>query len=243
MYWLANGLTDFPKCPTCGGNCTSFINAKKGYSKHCCCTCTQLDPTTQLKLQETSIKKYGTKNPAQAKEVQAKMKSTCLKRYGAENAFASEEIKEKIKSTNISKYGCENPQQNTEIKLKTTNTIIDKYGVTCGYLTAGQIHKSAGEKEVADYLKQFFPELITSARKVIWPFELDIYIPSLNVGIEYDGDYWHSLPDMIERDKKKDIRCQKDNIKLIRIKESDWQANSDLVKQQLLEQLSEVKHG
>lgn len=103
----------------------------------------------------------------QSKEIQSKVKNTCLERYGAENAFASEEIKEKIRSTNVIKYGCENPQQNIEIKSKTKNTIIDRYGVACGYLTAGQIHKSAGEKEVADYLKQFFPDLITSARNII----------------------------------------------------------------------------
>ena len=29
-------------------------------------------------------------------------------------------------------------------------------------------------------------------RKIINPFELDIFIPKLNLAIEYNGVYWHS---------------------------------------------------
>lgn len=31
---------------------------------------------------------------------------------------------------------------------------------------------------------------------------VDFYIPSLRLVVECNGDYWHSLPDKIERDKK-----------------------------------------
>lgn len=33
-------------------------------------------------------------------------------------------------------------------------------------------------------------------------FFVDFYIQSLRLVIECNGDYWHSLPDKIERDKK-----------------------------------------
>ena len=68
--------------------------------------------------------------------------------------------------------------------------------------------------------------------------ELDIFIPSLNLGIEYDGDYWHSLPDMIERDKKKDLACKEKGIKLIRIKEYNWVKDNENTKQKLKEILN-----
>ncbi|MBP5444910.1 MAG: zinc-ribbon domain-containing protein [Acholeplasmatales bacterium] len=47
--------------------------------------------------------------------------------------------------------------------------------------------------------------------------EIDIFIPELNLGIEYDGGYWHKD---INRDLKKDILCQEHNIDLIRIRGS-----------------------
>ena len=67
--------------------------------------------------------------------------------------------------------------------------------------------------------------------------ELDIYLPDLKVGIEYDDDYWHSLPEMIERDKKKDNICKEKNIKLIRIKESEWANNKEKIKEKLKKEL------
>jgi hypothetical protein len=35
--------------------------------------------------------------------------------------------------------------------------------------------------------------IIRNTRKVIYPFELDIYLPELNIAIEYNGVYWHSM--------------------------------------------------
>lgn len=45
---------------------------------------------------------------------------------------------------------------------------------------------------------------------------LDLYIPSINTGVEYDGYYWHQD---VERDIKKDSICEKNGVKVIRIRE------------------------
>lgn len=69
------------------------------------------------------------------------------------------------------------------------------------------------------YLKQNFFDVINSY-KPDWlkPSEIDIYIPELNLGIEYDGEYWH-------QDGKRDIRknnlLREHNIRLIRIREGN----------------------
>ena len=47
-------------------------------------------------------------------------------------------------------------------------------------------------------------------------FELDIAIPTARIGIEYDGEAWHTNPD---RDSRKDLLCQENNYSLIRIRE------------------------
>ena len=49
--------------------------------------------------------------------------------------------------------------------------------------------------------------------------ELDIYIPSIKTGIEYDGVFWHRSSKTKEREKKKYSLCEKEGIRLIRIKE------------------------
>jgi len=50
------------------------------------------------------------------------------------------------------------------------------------------------------------------------PKEIDIFIKDLNVGIEYDGFRYHQE---IKRDLEKDILCEKNGIKLIRIREKE----------------------
>ena len=47
--------------------------------------------------------------------------------------------------------------------------------------------------------------------------ELDIFIPELKFAIEYDGENWHTD---IDADKEKDTICKKNNINLLRIRES-----------------------
>lgn len=48
-------------------------------------------------------------------------------------------------------------------------------------------------------------------------YELDVYIPSKSIGIEFDGYYWHK--DKAIKDKKKNDKCKADGIKLYRIRE------------------------
>lgn len=237
IYWYINNLKSYPKC-LCGKDIVRFCNQKDGYAKHCSCHCAQLDEETKRKLAETNLKKYGTINPAQSKIVQDKMKATCLERYGAENVYASDYGKNKIKQTMLEKYGVENPTQNVDIRKKSKATLIKRYGITCGYHHCKDFHKSRGEQELYDFVKSIKVDARHGDRKQIFPMELDIYIPSLNIGIEYDGDYWHSLPDMIERDHKKDSICKEKNIKLIRVKECDWVKNSNEVKNMISEVLN-----
>jgi very-short-patch-repair endonuclease len=65
------------------------------------------------------------------------------------------------------------------------------------------------------YLKKTNLEVLH--REKILGYELDIYIPSLKLGIEYDGYYYHK--DKINQDTEKSINISKNNITLIRIRE------------------------
>ncbi len=80
---------------------------------------------------------------------------------------------------------------------------------------------SKAEKDICAELKNLGLEIIENSKKVIPPYELDIYIPSLNIAIEYNGIRWHS----IELDTPKDYHlmkskmCRDKNIRLIHIYE------------------------
>jgi len=52
-------------------------------------------------------------------------------------------------------------------------------------------------------------------------FLVDAYIPSLNLVIEADGDYWHSLNRVIKKDKAENAYLTKCGYKIIRFSESE----------------------
>lgn len=238
VFWYINDMTDYPKCVICGKPVKKYYSMKHGYMKHCGCSCAQLDPETQKKLEETNLKIYGCKNPSQSTIVQNKVKLTCLKKYGATNIFGSKDGIKKIRKTWLKKYGCTNPMQSKEIQTKAKNTIIEKYGVTCGFHNHGKLHTSKGEQELFEFIKLIKNDARHNDRKQIWPMELDIYIPSLKLGIEYDGTYWHNLENMKLRDQKKDNICKDKGIKLLRVTEDDWIKNNDQIKKIILEILN-----
>lgn len=57
--------------------------------------------------------------------------------------------------------------------------------------------------------------------------ELDIFIPSINVAIEYDGKAWHSSDISFRKEVEKYYSCKKHDIKLIRIKEQEDPRDAD----------------
>lgn len=76
---------------------------------------------------------------------------------------------------------------------------------------------SLPEKTIYYYLKKLFSDAQENRRIIeSSQMELDIYVPSLNVGIEYDGENWHQD---CNNDLKKDELCETVGITLIRIRE------------------------
>lgn len=70
-------------------------------------------------------------------------------------------------------------------------------------------------------------EVLERCRSAIPPYELDIYVPSLRVAIEFNGLYWHSADKSSDgefRNKhlQKFQRCQEAGIRLVQIREDRW---------------------
>jgi len=73
--------------------------------------------------------------------------------------------------------------------------------LTCFPILAGT---SAPEKDIAEFLENICKcDVVKKDRKILKPYELDIYIPAKHLAIEYDGLYWHSDND--GKNKKKHL--------------------------------------
>ena len=84
------------------------------------------------------------------------------------------------------------------------------------------------EQAIFYYIKQIYPDAINGYKsKFLGRLELDIFIPSINFAIEYDGKAWHK-ENFIKREQKKYLICQKHNIKLIRVREKISKLGSDI---------------
>ena len=95
------------------------------------------------------------------------------------------------------------------------------------------------EYAIVFYLKKYGLETIHSYKEK--GYELDVYIPSKKVAIEYDGYLWHK--NKTKQDLRKNYNCVKDGIILYRIREGLPSLNDssvDYVVQRNQEDLSDI---
>ena len=79
---------------------------------------------------------------------------------------------------------------------------------------------SIPEQALYYYIKKIFPDAKNSYSEMFDnTMELDIFIPSLNIGIEYDGIAWHNSEKIRDRERKKYQICKSKGIKLVRVRE------------------------
>lgn len=107
-----------------------------------------------------------------------------------------------------------------------------------------QSKTSVAEDEVAALIRGMLEpheSVVRSEDKIIEPLELDIYIPTRKIAIEYCGLYWHS--DLAGKHKfyhrfKLDA-CRKLGIRLITIFEDEWLTKRGIVENMLRNALGE----
>ena len=114
--------------------------------------------------------------------------------------------------------------------------LFDKYEIKS---KAPLRFSSKMERELFELCQRLRPDVtwLSGDRKLIYPYELDIVSPELNLAIEYGGIYWHS---QISGNKDKNYHkmkmelCRGIGIDLITIFDTD---NIDIVKQNLMHRL------
>jgi len=90
------------------------------------------------------------------------------------------------------------------------------------------------ENDISDFIKSFNINVELKNRNILDKQELDIYIPSHNLAIEFNGLYWHSEKFKLKNyHLNKTIACEKQGIRLIHIFEDEWVYKQDIVRSRL----------
>jgi hypothetical protein len=97
-------------------------------------------------------------------------------------------------------------------------------------------HQSNEELKLLEFIKSIYSgEIIENAKNIIPNSEIDIFLPQLKIGIEYNGLYWHS--EKAGRGKyyhlNKTLGAKKQNIRLIHIFSDELNNNENIVKNKL----------
>lgn len=196
------------------------------------------------KSKKTCVSKYGVDNYVKTDEYRNKFRSTCLDRYGVEHIFKSDFYRVKnfgiSKNTSyikylgdgLSQFSCEDCGQLFEIKTD------DYYGrkrsgnKLCTVCNPISSLNSIKESSILEFIKSIYDgEVVGNWRN---KYEIDIYLPGLNIGFEFNGLWWHS-----DRYKDKYYHIDKTNhfeslgIKIIHIWEDDWIYRQNIVKSQI----------
>lgn len=101
---------------------------------------------------------------------------------------------------------------------------------------------SQAELEIYEFITSISgnnEEIICNDREVIAPFELDIYLPSKKIAIEYNGLYWHSDAKGKTKNYHKDKQdlCEAQGIQLITIWEDEWVEKNSIVRDMISHKL------
>jgi very-short-patch-repair endonuclease len=192
----------------------------------------------------TFEKKYKKTNPMCIKEISEKMSNTKKEKF-FKLLLNSDRLKNKVKPNfDINAYQ-NSIQQYEWICCKCNKIFISDVSngriPRCSYCYPTNRIQSYLEKEISNFCKKYYPDLIENSRSIIPPLELDIYIPEKKLAIEFDGLYWHSE---INGNKEsgyhynKTQLCEEKGIQLIHIFEDEW-----LNKQDILESIIKSKLG
>jgi len=188
---------------------------------------------------KTNLKKYGVVNPNCNKDFKDKSNETRKKNRIEE--LKNYNIVDIDYEKNIYTFKCDSGgEHNFEIEYETMKN-RKKYGIKMCTICNDYLTKSGNEINISDFIKNNYNKVILENKKIIKPYELDIYLPDLKLAIEFNGLYWHN-----ELYKKNDYHliktemCEKQGIQLFHIFEDGWIYKQEIIKSMILEKLNKT---
>lgn len=194
------GVENKPLCE-CGRPVNWVGKPSKLYTKFCSKKCSANSLSTKEKTKATNItqaqkhktsnlEKYGVEHTTQRKDVIEKRKRTMLEKYKTLNVFAVPEISEKIKKTSLERFGYDCTFKSPEVRDKMHKAFKNnKHGT------------SKDEDRIAGLLDELDVKYERHHKDQIFPFNVDFYIPMLDLYVEYQASQYHNGRPYIGDDK------------------------------------------
>lgn len=231
------------------------------------------------RYQGTCLDKYGVDNIMKVEEFRKKAAETTLDRYGYSHVLQSPEYKKKQSDRRISEYASkiedlekrENyllfkkdpqayiqstfdhkptyPELAESIGMSTSST-YNALSIETGLCMQGS---SSMEYEVLEFLRNLDPEIdiVQHCRSVIYPLELDIYLPKYNLAIECNPtvthnssfrDPWGGSAKEISYHKNKTDECLSKGVFLFHIFGYEWIRRRDVIQSMIKNLLGMNEH-
>jgi len=215
------------------------------------------DEDVKNKCKQTLLERYNVTNSSLLPEVKIKREETSKIKYGETNWMKLDSSKEHFRNL-LTNYFIDNKLDkycnSLNIKLidETYINAGEKHNWKCN--VCGNIFKHSwnyiqqgyeckicfprsggrGKKEIQlfNFLNDNEILIESNNRNIIGPLEIDIFIPKLKIGIEFNEFTGHC--DKKNYHLNKTIQCEKQGVHLIHIFEDEWDFKQDIVKNRLL---------
>ena len=209
----------------------------------------------------TMLSRYGVRNCMQNTDIAEKTRSTMIDRYGVPYIFMTDDSirsrrDNQLRSMHtkysgiLAEYKCEIVDIDADLFIgyrcdvcgcdsKESYQFITKCrhanGITpCTQCEPKRPLSSFSEREIGDFIKSLGFCVTHNNRETLHPHELDIYVESKSIAIEYNGLHYHSeLYKAPSYHVDKTDKCNSIGIQLIHVFEDDWLYKRDIVKSRL----------
>ena len=189
------------------------------------------------KIKESSLKKFGHEHHLSVKEIIEKRVDSYKSKITEkiieilpENLSYIDRVSNQNETDSYIKIDCSKCNSNFQITrqlLVHRNNSDLEICLNCNPIKIG---KSDAEEEVYEFIKSIYMGEIVQRFRLDGK-EIDIYLPDLKLGFEYNGLYWHSnLHKSNNFHFEKTKFFESSDIKLIHIWEDDWLYKKDIVK-------------
>ncbi len=221
----------------------------------------QQNKLIQKKTKQTNLKRYGGNAPLCLEKIKEKTKQTNLKRYGVEYPTQSKEVQKNISKKQLKQnYNFIISSERIGKEYKCLTSLEEYNGVKgnslkfqhikCGYefnslIENGRFprcnkcypyNQSFYEIKTLEFCKLYYNNIQSNSRSIIPPLEIDIFIPEINLAIEFNGLYWHSEANGKDKyyHQSKTLACLEKGIDIVHIFEDEWINKQNIIQSILL---------